>query len=231
MVSGSCGGATTSSTSTSSTTATSTSSSTTCSVTPEGEEGPYFVDDSATGFNRSDIRANLDGSNTQAGIPFTLKVYVYDSKNSCAAMPNVQVDIWHCNAEGVYSAEDVESTVGETWLRGYQLTDANGLVTFTTIVPGWYEGRTTHIHLRLRSTYDSSDTSGTNTTQLFFDQTLMDTIYTTIEPYSSHGKDSTTNTTDHVYTEETDGEMLMTVSGDTTNGYTATFKINLPISS
>ena len=180
-----------------STTSTSTSgSSTSCTVTPEGEEGPYFVDDSATGFNRSDIRSNLDGSNTQSGIPFTLSIYVYDSENSCAATANVQVDIWHCSASGIYSAEDVEITSGETWLRGYQLTDANGLVTFVTIIPGWYSGRTTHIHLRLRSTYDSTSTGGTNTTQLFFPQDTIDTISTTISPYSSEGKNPTTNATD-----------------------------------
>ena len=145
-----CGGGTKTSTATT-TTATATSN-TSCTVTPEGEEGPYFVDDSATGFARSDIRSNLDGTNTQSGIPLTLSIYAYDSENSCAAMANVQIDIWHCNGSGIYSAEDVEDTSGETWLRGYQITDANGLATFKTIIPGWYADRTTHIHLRLRST-------------------------------------------------------------------------------
>ena len=74
------------------------------------------MDDSATGFARSDIRSNLDGSDVQSGIPFTLSIYIYDSEKSCAAMANVQVDIWHCNASGIYSAEDVEDTSGETWL-------------------------------------------------------------------------------------------------------------------
>jgi protocatechuate 3,4-dioxygenase beta subunit len=187
------------------------------------------VDDSATGFNRSDIRSNLDGSNIQSGIPLTLSIYVYDSEKSCAAMANVQVDIWHCNASGIYSAEDVESTSGETWLRGYQVTDANGLVTFVTIFPGWYSGRTTHIHLRLRSTYDSTSTGGTNTTQLFFPQDTIDTINTTISPYSAEGSNPTTNASDHVYSGEEDGANLLTLSGDTTNGYTATAKIDLPI--
>lgn len=221
-----CGGGTKTSSSTSSTSSNSSSS---CAVTPEGEEGPYFVDDSASGFNRSNILSNLDGTNTQSGIPLTLKLYMYDSQNSCAAMQNVQVDIWHCNADGVYSDESVESTLGETWCRGYQLTDANGLVTFNTIVPGWYSGRTAHIHLRLRSTYDSSSTSRTNTTQLFFPQSLIDTINTTVAPYSTHGTNSTTNASDHVYAPETLGETLLTLTGDTTNGYTATFKIDLPI--
>jgi protocatechuate 3,4-dioxygenase beta subunit len=204
-------------------------SSTSCSVTPEGEEGPYFVDDSATGFNRSNILSNLDGSNTQSGIPLSLSIYVYDSEKSCAAMAGVQVDIWHCNASGIYSAEDVESTSGETWLRGYQLTDSNGLATFATIFPAWYQGRTTHIHLRLRSSYDSTSTGETNTTQLFFPQDTINTINTTISPYSAEGTNPTTNATDHVYSGEVQGANVLTPSGDTTNGFTSTIKINLPI--
>ncbi len=140
-------------------------------------------------------------------------------------MEGVQVDIWHCNATGLYSAEDVESTVGETWLRGYQITDTNGLVTFTTIVPGWYQGRTTHIHLRVRSTYDSSSTGATNTTQLFFAQDTINTIDTTVAPYSTEGTNSTTNASDQIYNAET----VLTLTGDSTNGYTSTFKIGLPI--
>ncbi len=208
---------------------TTTGSSTSCSVTPEGEEGPYFVDDSATGFNRSNILSNLDGSKAQSGIPLTLSIYVYDSEKSCTAMAGVQVDIWHCNASGIYSGEDVESTSGETWLRGYQLTDSNGLATFVTIFPGWYQGRTTHIHLRLRSSYDSSGTGETNTTQLFFPQDTIDTVNTTISPYSAEGANPTTNATDHVYSGEVKGANVLTLSGDTTNGFTSTIKLNLPI--
>ena len=224
----SCGGsgASGSSTGTSSTS----SSNSSCTVTPEGEEGPYFVDDSASGFNRSDIRSNLDGTNTQDGIPLTLSVYVLDTKNSCAALSGVQVDIWHCNALGVYSAENVEDTTGETWLRGYQVTDSNGLVKFTTIFPGWYEGRTTHIHLRVRSSYDSLSAGGTDTTQLFFPQATIDTIYASVSPYSSRGANSTTNATDHVYSSEVNGETLLTLSGGT-SGYSARFNIGVPITS
>jgi protocatechuate 3,4-dioxygenase beta subunit len=202
-----------------------------CTLTPEGEVGPYFTDDSASGYNRSDIRSNLDGSSTQAGIPLTLHLYVYDFDNSCAAMSGVQVDIWHCNASGVYSNESVESTLGQSWLRGYQLTDSSGVVTFKTIVPGWYQGRTTHIHLRLRSGYNSSAslTDGSNTTQLFFPQSLIDSIDTTVSPYNSEGKNNTTNVGDHVYTGETHAKMEMVLSGDSTNGYVASFVIGLPI--
>lgn len=202
-----------------------------CVTSPEGEIGPYFVDDSAAGFNRSDIRSNLDGTNTQNGIPFTLNIVVGDSENSCAGMQGVQVDIWHCNAEGVYSDEGVESTTGETWLRGYQLTDTAGYVTFTTIFPGWYQGRTTHIHLRLRSKYSSasSTSDGTNTTQVFFAQALIDTINTTVAPYSSHGSNPTSNESDRVYSEQTEGKMELVLTGDSTAGYSATAIIDLPI--
>ena len=207
----------------------STTGNSSCAVTLEGEEGPYFVDDGASGFNRSNIFSNLDGSNTQSGIPLMLTLIVQDNKNSCATMSNVQVDIWHCNAEGVYSDEGVESTVGETWLRGYQITDSNGMVKFASIFPGWYQGRVTHIHLRLRSSYDDTSSEGSNTTQLFFPQDTINRVNTTISPYSSHGANSTTNANDHVSTGETEGTTLLSLTGDTTSGFAATFKINLPI--
>ena len=202
---------------------------TSCGATLEGEEGPYFVDDSTTGYNRSNIVSNLDGSETQAGIPLALTLYVFDSEKSCAPMDGVQVDIWQCNAAGVYSAESSESTVGQSWLRGYQLTDATGKVQFTTIIPGWYSGRTTHIHLRLRSTYDETDTSGSNTMQLFFDQTLVNTIDTTVAPYSSEGTNGTTNASDRVYTQQEAGTTLLTLTGSTSSGYSGTFNVYLPI--
>jgi protocatechuate 3,4-dioxygenase beta subunit len=233
----SCGGSgnsTSSTTSTSTTTTTTTTtSSSSCAVTPEGEIGPYFADDSAVGFNRTDIRTNIDGTSTQTGIPLTLNITVVDTENGCIGLQSAQVDIWHCNAEGVYSDEGVESTTGETWLRGFQLTDSVGNVQFTTIFPGWYQGRTTHIHLRVRSKYStaSSTSDGTNTTQLFFAQATVDTINTTVAPYSSHGTNSTTNANDHVYTPETEGKTEVTLTGDTTSGYTANVTIGLPITS
>jgi protocatechuate 3,4-dioxygenase beta subunit len=202
-----------------------------CEVTPEGEIGPYFADDSATGFNRSSIVSNLDGTSTQPGVPLTLSVTVVDAKNGCTPYVGAQIDIWHCNASGVYSDISSEETSSDQWLRGYQLTDANGQVTFKTIIPGWYSGRTTHIHLRVRSSYSeaSSTSDGTNTTQCFFDQTFIDTLYTTVSPYSAEGKNPTTNASDRVYSQEEDGANLLTLTGDNTNGYAASVTIFLPI--
>ena len=214
---------------------TATTSSTCGTSVPAVTEGPYWVTDSAFGYNRSTITSDLAGTNTQSGVPFTLVLYVYDRNNSCVAMQNVQVDIWHCNAAGVYSGIK-SSTNGngvdytsQSWLRGYQLTDSTGMVKFVTIVPGWYTGRTTHIHMRFRSTYNSSSDGSTNTAQLFFDQTFIDSLDTTVTPYKSEGKNSVTNAGDSIYNSE-GGTTLLSLSGSASAGYTATFSIYLPLS-
>jgi protocatechuate 3,4-dioxygenase beta subunit len=198
-------------------------------------EGPYWESDSASGFYRSDILSSIDGTNTQTGVPLALTIYVYDRDNSCTAMQNVQVDIWHCNAAGIYS--DIQSSTNgngadytsQNWLRGYQLTDTSGKVEFSTIISGWYEGRTAHIHMRFRSTYDSSADGSTNTMQLFFDQTFIDNLDTTASPYSSDGKNSVTNADDSIYTAE-GGTTVLSLSGSASAGYTASFSIYLPLS-
>src|SRR5262249_50437705 len=131
----------------------------------------------------------------------------------------------------VYSDEASESTTGQTWLRGYQITDAKGQVTFTTIFPGWYSGRTTHVHFRVRSSYSEAAglSDGTNTTQGFFDQAIIDTLATSVSPYSAEGKNPLTNASDRVYAAETAGETLMSLTGDPPSGFPATFTIRLPI--
>jgi protocatechuate 3,4-dioxygenase beta subunit len=204
-----------------------------CAVTPEGEIGPYFSDDSDSRFNRTNITANLDGTSVQEGIPLTLTITIIDVDAGCVPYVNAQVDIWHCNSSGVYSDQASESTTTEQWLRGYQLTDAKGQVTFNTVIPGWYQGRTTHVHLRVRSSYSnaSSTSDGTNTTQLFFDQTFVDTLDTTVTPYSAEGKNNTTNASDHVFTGETKGANLLSLVGNDTSGYVASVTIGIPIAS
>ncbi len=212
-------------------TATAVGTSGACAVTPEGEIGPYFADDGASGFNRSNILANLDGTAVQAGVPLTLTVQVYDTQASCAAMAGVQIDVWHCSAAGVYSDEAVENTSSQTWLRGYQVTGSAGTVTFTTIVPGWYAGRATHIHLRARSKYSStsSPSDGANTTQMFFPQAVVDSLSTSVAPYNAHGINPATNASDRVYTSQTKGKMELVLSGNTGSGYVASASIGLPI--
>jgi protocatechuate 3,4-dioxygenase beta subunit len=202
-----------------------------CHVTPEGEIGPYFADDSANGFFRNNILANIDGTAMQSGIPLALTLYIVDGENACKPMPDVQVDIWHCNANGVYSDIAGQNTAGQTWLRGYQLSDSDGRLIFNTIIPGWYPGRTTHIHLRIRSRFNetASVSDSSNTTQLFFPQSTIDMINKTVAPYDTKGANTTTNQSDQVFTPQTAGQMLLPLSGDNTNGYRSSITISLPV--
>jgi protocatechuate 3,4-dioxygenase beta subunit len=99
---------------------------------------------------------------------------------------------------GLYSDEAAQDTTGQKYLRGYQVTDSNGKVHFLTIYPGWYHGRTPHIHCRVR-VYSGSVTTYNYTTQFFFDQTITNSVYATA-PYNTRGTQDTYNTTDLFYT-------------------------------
>jgi protocatechuate 3,4-dioxygenase beta subunit len=111
-----------------------------CVLTPEQEEGPFYIDLA---------RIRRDIVEDRPGVPLALALTVVDS-NTCEPVRDAAVDVWHCDALGVYSGEPSEGTDGETYLRGIQLTDANGLAEFATVYPGQYPGRTTHIHLKVR---------------------------------------------------------------------------------
>ena len=151
--------ATTAASTTSATTTATTSSGTfpTCVVVPELTEGPYFVDEK---LNRADIRPDSNSGTVAQGAQLKLIFNVSTvSSGTCAAYNGAFVDIWHCNAAGLYSDEQQNNTVGQNFLRGYQVTDANGKAEFTTIYPGWYEGRTVHIHFKIRSALDATQSS------------------------------------------------------------------------
>ncbi|GAB3181974.1 dioxygenase family protein [Telluribacter humicola] len=129
-------------------------SSTACAVAPTETEGP-FPTKSPTSYVRSDI---TDG---RTGYKLTAKITIGNSNNGCAALAGAIVDIWHCDATGNYSeygGSGMQSTNFQSvhFLRGRQVTDANGLVTFTAIFPGWYSGRSTHIHVHI---YNANGTS------------------------------------------------------------------------
>jgi protocatechuate 3,4-dioxygenase beta subunit len=120
-----------------------------CVVRPEMTEGPYFVDEM---LNRSDIRSDPSTGEVKEGLPLQITMRVSQVGDACAPLEGAQVDIWHCDAMGIYSdtTDPGFNTVGQKFLRGYQVTDANGVAQFTTIYPGWYQGRTVHIHLATR---------------------------------------------------------------------------------
>lgn len=168
-----------------------------CAVlgSPSLTEGPYFVDED---LNRSDIRIDPSDGSTQAGIPLSLAISVSQLTN-CSPVPltGAYVDIWHCNAEGVYSDIAAQNATGRKYLRGIQATNRQGYVYFTTIYPGWYQGRAVHIHVKIR-TFNGLDQTYEFTSQFFFDESFTDEIYRQ-SPYTQKGARDTLNTTDSIY--------------------------------
>ncbi|MGP1386072.1 MAG: intradiol ring-cleavage dioxygenase [Thainema sp.] len=191
----------------------------TCVVKPQQTEGPYFVDEA---LNRSDIRAG------KAGVPLKLVLRVSQvNAGACSPLPEAVVDIWHCDAEGMYSDVRDRSfdTVGQTFLRGSQVTDTNGTVEFVTIYPGWYRGRTAHIHFKIRG--DAAAQQGFEfTSQLYFDDALSDQVYAQA-PYNNRGQQDTKNNRDRIF--QDGGDQLTLQLTPTEEGYISTFDIGLDV--
>ena len=187
-----------------------------CIVRPAVTEGPYFVDEK---LNRSDIRSDPASGAVKAGAPLALTFLVSRVTGSaCAALSGATVDIWHCDALGVYSdATDPSfNTKGQKFLRGYQTTDASGQVQFTTIYPGWYQGRAVHIHFKIRTTTSEF------TSQLFFEDALNTQVFAQ-SPYSQKGTQGIMrNAADGIY----NSQLLLSVT-KSGNAYAATFDIGL----
>jgi protocatechuate 3,4-dioxygenase beta subunit len=197
-----------------------------CVVRPELTIGPYFVDHQ---LNRSDVRTEPSDNSMTTGLPLTLVVNVLSVANrSCAPIQDAQVDIWHCDAQGVYSgvSDPTFNTAGQKFLRGYQLTDAQGRVQFLTIYPGWYSGRSVHIHFTIRTRgADGQDYQFTS--QFFFDDALTDQVHA-LQPYAARGQRNTRNANDGIF--NNGGEQLvLSLQGDTTRGYTTAMNIGLDL--
>jgi protocatechuate 3,4-dioxygenase beta subunit len=152
----------------------------TCVLAPEQTEGPYYVDDAA-------VRRNVtDG---KPGVPLTLRLTVVDA-STCKPVRNAAVEIWHCDAAGAYSG--VQGDRG-MFLRGVQRTDAKGLALFRTIYPGWYPGRTVHIHTMVHI-----GGNVVHTGQLYFSDAVTDTVYKR-SPYSRRPNRDPRNSGDSIY--------------------------------
>lgn len=194
-----------------------------CIVRPEQTEGPYFVDEK---LNRSDIRLDPSDGSLKEGLPLHLVLRVSRlSSNGCTPLAGAVVDVWHCDAVGIYSdvTDPSFSTIGTKFLRGYQVTDANGTVQFTTIYPGWYHGRTVHIHFKIR-TAPASNQSYEFTSQLYFDDSITDRVHAQ-EPYASKGQRTLRNNRDGIFRDG--GNQLLLPLAEDGQGYTATFDIGL----
>lgn len=194
-----------------------------CIVRPAQTEGPYFLDEQ---LNRSDIRSDPSTQQVKAGTPLMLSFQIMRiDTGSCRPLSGACVDIWHSDAMGVYS--DVRDpwfdTVGQKFLRGYQVTDPQGEVRFITIYPGWYPGRTVHIHFKIR-TGPADHGRFDFTSQLYFSDELTDRIHAG-QPYVSRGPRMTRNRQDGIFMHG--GDRLMPVMDSTTDGYAATFSIGL----
>ena len=193
-----------------------------CVLTPSTDEGPYFVDERLL---RSDIRSDAAGGRAEEGAPFTLAARVVDAHGDCPPIEGAHVDIWHCNAHGVYSDEPAEGTVGQTFLRGCQLSDADGRVQFTTIFPGWYAGRAVHIHLKIRFLHNEHVTYEF-TTQLFFNEGLIHEIHTGRPPYDTRGTPEVANADDYIY-RVAGPELTVPVIAESNVGYSGSIVIGL----
>jgi len=162
----------------------------TCTLFPQAVEGPYYFDPKLV---RSDI------SEGRPGLPMRLALRVIEA-GPCTPLANARVDVWHADAEGVYSGyarqgdDGKVSTRKATFLRGSQMTSTDGDATFTTIFPGWYPGRTPHIHVKV-----FLDKRTLVTGQIYFPDELSAKIYSAAQPYAKRPIADTTNATDFIY--------------------------------
>lgn len=198
-----------------------------CIVRPAQTQGPYWVDEK---LKRRDIRADTKTGKVPQGVPLTLHFDVSRiGLNQCEPRAGVIVDIWHCDALGVYSDANDQgyNTKGQNFLRGYQTTDAQGKCSFTTIFPGWYAGRAVHIHYRLRTLDSAGKVNGDFVSQLFFPEALIATVHAQA-PYKQKGTRDTPNATDSIY-KNGGNQMMLTTSGDVKTGIVGTFNVGLNV--
>jgi protocatechuate 3,4-dioxygenase beta subunit len=194
-----------------------------CVARPALTEGPYFVD---SRLHRSDIRSDPTDGSVRPGAPLRLALRVSRlARGACAPLAGATVDLWHCDAQGVYSdARDPSgSTGGRKFLRGYQTTDGDGLVRCTTIYPGAYRGRAVHIHDTIRSAAAGGRVHDF-TSQLFFDDALSEQVYAR-PPYAGRAGQHLPNARDGIYRNA--GAQLTLAVTPAAPGYAATFELAL----
>ena len=193
----------------------------------DGSNGPDVLEQS--GIVRSDLRTSIGSSTAVEGVPLTFTLRVTDMANGDAPFAGVAVYAWHCDAQGRYSmySEGVED---ETWLRGVQVADANGQVTFTSIVPGCYTGRWPHIHFEVYPSIDDITDAGSAiaTSQLAMPEAPLTDVYA-LAAYdgSARNLSQVTLSSDNVFGDDGGALQVATVTGDTTGGYTAALAVRV----
>jgi protocatechuate 3,4-dioxygenase beta subunit len=190
-----------------------------CILTPQAEEGPYYLDPKQV---RADVR---DG---KTGVPLTLRLRVIEA-GPCTALTGARVDIWHCDARGIYSAFPGQGdshridTTSATFLRGTQLTNKAGWAEFTTIYPGWYPGRATHIHFKI-----FTDEKTVLTGQTFFPEALNEFIYTNVPDYTGRPRERhVMNVNDNVVVDADPGRLAFCAVKEERERYVASLTLGV----
>jgi protocatechuate 3,4-dioxygenase beta subunit len=190
-----------------------------CTVTDTETDGSYPLYNSrGSSINRVDI---TDG---KEGLPLNMTITVKDINNDCSPIENARVDIWHCDKDGYYSGYTnsgylgTQNNAAKVFCRGLQYADANGEVKFTSIYPGWYQGRVTHIHVQVYVNNALKLTS-----QIAFPEEINTEVYNT-SLYSAHGQNPTKNTTDNIIMDSLDNELASVVKNNS-DGYDLTHTI------
>ena len=192
-----------------------------CAVAAEETAGPYpdrlgMLSNKA--FFRRDIREG------RSGALLNLTLTVTNVRDNCSPVVNANVEIWQCDASGDYSeyAQPGYDGTGQTFLRGLQTTDAKGNVAFTTVYPGWYAGRATHIHVKV---YVNG--TAVKTTQIAFPENITAEVYAS-GVYASKGQSPTKNASDSVFADGTTTEMA-SVSGSADVGFDASLTVGVSV--
>ncbi len=193
-----------------------------CVLTAEQEEGPFYI---AVDAIRSDI---TDG---KAGVPLALTFTIIDV-TTCQPLANAALDIWHCDYTGIYSDEASQSTTGQTFHRGVQITNAAGQASFASVFPGWYDGRTIHVHIKVHiggaasgSTYSGGHVSHTG--NVFFPQALNDAV-AAVSPYDTGDTNARTlNANDNVWSNQNGSKYVCTVAGSASSAITASIVLGV----
>lgn len=208
---------------------------------PEETNGPYPADGTngvnileESGIVRSDITSSLDGGTTVDGVPLTFSFTLTDMAGGNVPFAGAAVYVWHCDAQGRYSMY-TQGVENETFLRGVQVADANGQVTFQTIVPGCYAGRWTHIHFEvypdLTSVTDVSNAIATS--QVAFPADTLAGVYA-LDQYSGSAKNlagvGTSPADDMVFGEGDWSLELGTFTGDADSGYIGSLAVGVDTS-
>jgi protocatechuate 3,4-dioxygenase beta subunit len=189
-----------------------------CIVRPQQTEGPF---PSKMMLNRSDVRSEPGGTDPKPGLPLQLVIRVGQMAGSaCKVYQGVAVDLWQCDAGGVYSSYASEGTGDKAYLRGYQMTDTSGTAEFKSIFPGSYPGRAVHVHFGVRTNPTGSGRHFIS--QLYFPEEILAEVFSKA-PYSAHKPQR--NTSDSIF--NGGGPKLIPKMTKTSDGWLAEFDIGL----